>query len=142
MFVGCEKSNPVSTTITQKDTVFVKDSTLCFCDRFFHIKIFEGKINQGGVTAPMTAQVFKNTFSAEPIWTRIGIGQYLFQLTNEFPVNSTFIQITNGWYTGKPGTVSYDHTPPSTIAIYTFNSEGELADNILFEAMLSITVYK
>lgn len=94
-------------------------------------KVYTALFSQTGVEAPV-ATVLKNTFEAEPIWTRINIGQYRATLAGTFTTNKTFVMVNN--------VSKINFTPPSTFTydIYygTFLNTGlNFVDILFFDAL-------
>jgi hypothetical protein len=58
-------------------------------------KVYTALLNQSGTDAPV-ATILQNTLDGTPVWTRISAGIYHCTLTDAFPKNKTFCNVTYG----------------------------------------------
>lgn len=100
-------------------------------------KIYRANLSQTGTSAP-TADVFENTLSGTPTFSRSGAGDYDMTLTGEWTTDKTFIVMNNY---PKSGFVRVSRTNANAINITTYNTSLVLTDAVLEDTSIEIRVY-
>lgn len=100
-------------------------------------KVYRANLTQTGTSIP-TADIFENSLSAAPTFTRAGAGDYKMTLTGEWTDNKTFIVINN--YV-KTGFVQCHRSNANDIIIQTFNTSFVASDAVLDDTSIEIRVY-
>ncbi len=104
----------------------------------FEYKEYICQLSQASTANPVAA-VIANTYSATLVWTRTGVGQYLATLAAAFTLDKTIIFSVGG--VGSTVFMQANRTGNDTIALYTRNSSGTLADDLLLLASIMIRTY-
>lgn len=115
---------------------------------------YKANLSQTTTAAP-TATEFVNTFSVDPVFTRVGTGLYRLYIADAFPDEERIFGLNQQVLASSSGTtlsfvrVSWDdESEPSgsSLIIYTFdrnmqNGTEQAADSLLNRTPFEITVY-
>lgn len=99
---------------------------------------YTGLLIQMGTSDPTVIEI-QNTIGGTPVWSRTGIGEYMVTITGKFTENKTITTITN--VTINNDKIAIIRNDENSILIYTFNSSGAAADNVLGNTSFEIKVY-
>jgi hypothetical protein len=58
-------------------------------------KVYSALVSQSLTAAPQVVTLFKNTLNGTPTWSRLGVGDYDFTLTGEFPDADKVVILTS-----------------------------------------------
>lgn len=112
-------------------------STIYVVGSVAEYKVYRANLSQTGTSAP-TADVFENTLSGTPSFSRNGTGDYDMTLTGEWTADKTFIVMNNY---PKSGLVRVSRTTANAINITTYNTSFTLTDAVLEDTSIEIKVY-
>jgi hypothetical protein len=100
-------------------------------------KVYTALLSQSGTDAPV-ATVLENTLGGDIVWSRSQAGVYLGTLDGAFPIEKTFVIITNTG--GQEANCYVNDNNVNYVGIAT--SEGaDFTDNLLFKTPIEIRVY-
>lgn len=112
-------------------------STIYVVGSVAEYKVYRANLSQTGTSAP-TADVFENTLSGTPTFTRTGTGDYDVTLTGEWTADKTYIVMNNF---PKQGLARVNRVNANIINIVTYNTSFTPTDVILDDTSIEIRVY-
>ena len=99
-------------------------------------------LTQSGTTAPV-ANVVQNSLlgnPAEPVWSYVGVGDYLLTMANAFPTAGDTIIFT-GSAVAAGQTIVAAWISVNTISVKTYSAADAAANGVLTNSAFEITVY-